>query len=334
MPLILIAADPGDIDAENRTVTEAAFEDYPSVPDNDNPFESFDPDEEIHYYASKEIEENRWISLSHDGVETTETDENVIRILELARHDNSAFRFSESSNFTLDEEPSKEKRAIIGSDNRYRPPRYGLRIRTCTLAYMQNGCTAVLIGPRHALTAGHCLYDHTNRRWRTNIGMYVGRDCSRRGTFAAWSRAWIMNANGDARSNIGLVLLSSTFTSPCWLGFGFQDPMPRTHVETCGYHGDRRSIGTYPCYYCSHCYAELEVVRILGIRITYNSRMRSMCDIYNAPGSPMVVDTGHVWGVHSHESSSYNYAVRITRQRFYTICQWLCDNGARCSARC
>ena len=162
--------------------------------------------------------------------------------------------------------------------------------------------------------------------------MYVGRDCYRYGRFADWSRVWIMNANGDARANMAYIRLSSSFYSYCWLNFGFRDPMPRTHVETCGYQGDRR--GTYSCYYCSHCYAERETTGSWFFRRTYNTRMRDTCDNYQAPGSPMVTDAGHAWGVNSHHSTSYNFAVRITRERFYTLCQWLCDNGARCGPRC
>ena len=332
--LTLIVGSP--VDKDNKT-TEATLEETSSTLDKVDPLEPLDLGEEVYHYSSEDIERTRWISVSRDGEEIKETDEEVIRILEYARLDNSPVRFSESSNLTedeVDQVTGKEKRSIIGLDSRYKYPRYGLRGRTCALAYMQNGCTAFLVGPRHAITTGHCVYDFTNRRWKTNIGMYVGRDCYSYGRFADWSRAWVLDVNGNARSNMAFIRLTSTFTAPCWIGYGYRDPMPTTHVETCGYHGDKRYTGIYPCYYCSHCYAQLEVINILSYRITYNTRMRSTCDNFNAPGSPMVTNTGYAWGVHSHESSSYNFAVRITRERFYTICQWLCDNGARCSELC
>ena len=348
--LVLITGGTGESDAENKTlseetttsqssvVTKTTFEDIPSVPDDDNSFATSDEDEEVYHYTSEEIERNRWISLSRDGVETTETDEEVIRILEFARHDNAKSHLSESYNFTSDDPElynvtSKEKRAIIGSDNRYPYPRYGLRGKTCAIGIMENGCTAFLIGPRHAVTAGHCVYDYTYRRWKRDLGIYLGRDCNTYGRFADWSHVWVLDVNGNSRSNMAYIRLSSSFYSSCWLGFGFRDPMPRTHVESCGYHGDKRS-NTYPCYYCDDCYAELEVTGSWWSRTTHYTRMRSTCDIYRAPGAPMVTGGVHAWGVHSHESRSYNYAVRITRERFYTLCQWLCDNGGRCSARC
>ena len=329
--LALIPSGTAEQDEENKDV----FEDTVSAADNDDLFTiPSNQDEEVYHYTSEEIERNRWISLSRDGVETTETDEEVIRILEYARHDNATSQFTEPFNITLDEShngTSKEKRTIFGSDNRYGYPVHGLRGRTCAIGIMENGCTAFLIGIRHAVTAGHCVYDFANKRWKRNLGIYVGRDCSTYGRFIDWSRAWVLDVNGNARSNMAYIRLSGN--APCWLGFGYRDPMPRTHVETCGYHSDKR-YGTYPCYYCSNCYAELEVTGSWFFRTTYYTRMRSQCDIYGAPGSPMVVSSVHAWGVHSHVSSSYNYAVRITKSRFYTLCQWLCDNGGTCSARC
>ena len=333
--LALITGGTGDRDAEKET--ETTFEELFSAPDDDDLFAPPNQDEKVYHYTSEEIERNRWISLSRDGVETTETDEEVIKILEFARHDNATSRFSESSNFTSDElyqATSKEKRAIIGYDNRYKYPYLGLRSKSCTIGIMENGCTAFFIGPRHAITAGHCVYNTANRRWNRDLGIYVGRDCNSYGRFIDWSRAWVFTSyiNGDFRSNMAYILLSRT--SSCWLGFGFRDPMPRTRVESCGYHGDRRHTSRYACYHCSNCYAQLEVTGSWLSRTTYYTRMRNTCDNFRAPGAPMVVSTGHAWGVATQESSSYNYAARITKQKFYTLCQWMCNNGATCTARC
>ena len=234
----------------------------------------------------------------------------------LQLHDNATSRDSESLNFTsdeLDEESTKEKRTIIGYDSRYSYPRYGLRGKTCALGILENGCTAFLIGPRHALTSGHCAYNTRTRTWNWNLGIYLGRDCGIDGRLIDWSRAWVFPSyiNGDARSNMAYIPLSRP--ASCWLSYGFWDPMPRTHFETCGYHSDKRS-SFYPCYYCSHCYAELERTRSWFITRTYYTRMKYQCDIYEVPGSPMVTNSGSAWGVHGQISSSYVQLCRSHHQ--------------------
>lgn len=329
---VSLALIPIGAAGEQDEEPENTFEDIPAAADDDDLFGTpGDQDEEVYYYTSEEIERNRWISLSRDGVETTETDEEVKRILDFARRDDATIRTVES--YTSDEfyqEASKEKRSIIGTDDRYKTARYGLKSRTCTIGQMENGCTAFLIGPRHAITASHCVYNFTTRTWKRDLGVYMFRDCLRYGTYIDWSRAWILDIHGDSRTNMALIQLSKTF--PCWLGFGYRDPMPPTHVETCGYHGDRNLI--YRCTYCSNCTTELETTEILGTTITYNTRMKNTCDIYRAPGSPMVTDGAHAWGVHSHQSRTYNYAVRFSKERFYLLCNWLCITGATCSVLC
>ena len=291
-----------------------------------------DQEEEAYQYTSEEIERNRWISLSRDGVETTETDEEVIRILDYARQDNATTRTSDSS-FMSDEfsqETTEEKRSIIGFDSRYNVPRYGLKNRLSTVGFTENGCTAFLIGPRHALTASHCVYNFTTRTWKRDLGIYMYRDCLRYGIFMDWSRAWVLDINGDPRANIALILLNSSF--PTWLVFGFRDPMPTTHVETCGYHHNQSDI--HQCVNCSNCFVDLETRQLGPLLLRYSTRMKSTCDIDGAPGSPMVTGSGHVWGVNSHHSPRYNYAVRINKDRFYLLCQWICDNGGTCGPRC
>ena len=321
--------------AKQNEETKDTFEDIFNAADNDDLFTtSSDQEEEVYHYTSEEIERNRWISLSRDGVETKATDEEVIRILDYARHDNATSQFTEPFNITLDEShqtANKVKRTIFGSDNRYGFPGYGMWDRSCALGIMQNGCTAFLIGFRHAVTAGHCVYDYRHKRWKQGLGIYIERDCSNYGRFIDWRQVWVVDANGSPRYDMAYILLSSS--ASCTLGFGFQDPMPRTHVETCGYHSDKR-YSTYPCYFCSNCYAELEVTGSWWSRKTHYTRMRSQCDIYGASGSPMAVSGRYAWGIHTHSGSSYNYAVRITKERFTTLCQWLCDTGYKCRARC
>ena len=84
------------------SILAVSLADIPAAADDDDLFGTRgDQDEEVYYYTSEEIERNRWISLSRDGVETTETDEEVKRILEFARRDDATIGTVES--YTSDE---------------------------------------------------------------------------------------------------------------------------------------------------------------------------------------------------------------------------------------
>lgn len=37
------------------------------------------------------------------------------------------------------------------------------------------GCTATMVGPRHAITAGHCIYNRANSAWNTGFNVTPGR---------------------------------------------------------------------------------------------------------------------------------------------------------------
>ena len=91
-------------------------------------------------------------------IETVSIDEEVIQAaLTQARQGSSTF---------LRDEPhfiSDKRRSIIGCDDRYR--RYSTQSIPpySAIGYLAPaGCTAYLVGPRHLITAAHCVHNGTD----------------------------------------------------------------------------------------------------------------------------------------------------------------------------
>ena len=128
-----------------------------TVNDEDN---ELDVNNEYHF-TQEEIENDRIITIHFNGDEEVSTDEEVIQTLEHIRQDNSTFLYNEP-HFTVSDDI--EKRDIIGADNRFHRVITQRRAPYSAIGYLSTGCTAYLVGPRHLLTAAHCLHPRGNTR--------------------------------------------------------------------------------------------------------------------------------------------------------------------------
>ena len=226
---------------------------------------------------------------------------------------------------------NRSKRTIFDDDERLPIPNSNLNsgLPFCALAEVSNGCTALFIGPNHALTAGRCVYDRTNRRFRTGLRLYRRRNCNQYGSSMTATR--LFTVNGYALSNLpeydyGLIVTSQR--SPCWASFGYRDPWNNRGFDLLGYPTDQRAKSgcSYHSAYFSSCH--------------YSSTARSglylqhCCDTSGMIGSPLMSENiDHVGGFRSihgvnvYSGSYYNYGPRINRDRFYQIVDWLRQTG-------
>ena len=124
------------------------------------------PEELVHHFTDEEIERYRWISIDRNGTETTATDNEVIAILEKVRKSNFSSSVSQP-HFPVQTplDMMVKKRKVIGTDGRYKHSTVGNPY--CAIGELENGCTAFLVGPYHAITAGHCVYDCNARKWKS-----------------------------------------------------------------------------------------------------------------------------------------------------------------------
>ena len=247
----------------------------------------------------------------------------------------------EKENFTVEkfEEDQKDRsRRHIFSDDERLPviPDYP-RNPYCAVGQLDNGCTATLIGPYHAITAARCVYNRVTRTWRrSEINFRRGRNCGRSGTRMYWTNVHALQGytvQGLAQYDFALIVFRRTSPSPCHMGFGFQGTWSGRGLDVIGYHTDKpREVlrCSYNRMYSSSCHFSRTAHSDLSL--VYRA------DAEGASGGPLISETTSttaplgtraVYGVNAYEdrARNWNFGPRLTRSRFYQIVQWMRASG-------
>jgi glutamyl endopeptidase len=226
------------------------------------------------------------------------------------------------------EEPSGgggvKAESVIGQDTRTQitaTTTYPYRV----IGRIAVGCTGTLVGPRHVLTAGHCVYNIDTDKWYSNLDFSPGQNGASKpyGTIS-WKRA--ISVKGWTTSHLrdydyAMIILNQDIgNSNGWLGYGWQNPLPAYNVNINGYPGDK------PAGTMWHSFCQLQIIqdfRLYYACDTFGGESGSAVYVYKSADQSRTIYGIHAYGV---DSTGLNGATRITQSVFDKIKEWKQNN--------
>ena len=209
---------------------------------------------------------------------------------------------------------------VIGTDDRIQvtPTTYWPWV---TIGRIDLGCTGTIVGPRHVITAGHCVYDTDTDTWYYNLDFTPAQD----GSYApfgtvAWYAAitttgWTVNHDRNYDYAM-LVLADNIGYTTGYMSYGFDNNLcSNCIVNINGYPGDK----PHGTMWHSNCpLTQVQTYRLYYECDTFGGNSGSGVYMYWSP------DTRIIYGIHAYgvDGTGDNGGTRITSSVFYNFQYW------------